>query len=144
MLTGIHVEIDGENVKLTATDRFRLAQRHLTWEPAHPGVNADLLIPAKTLLDNARTLDTSIDEPVELAAGSADNIGGDGLFTAFNDEPNWRKAHNILPRVLARGYEPVPHHNGRCRAKAPRSVGPLRSRCLSSRDTGGHLSLIHI
>ena len=24
------------------------------------------------------------------------DIGGDGLFTAFNDEPNWRKAHNIL------------------------------------------------
>lgn len=23
-------------------------------------------------------------------------IGGDGLFTAFNHEPNWRKAHNIL------------------------------------------------
>lgn len=66
------------------------------------------------------------------------DIGGDGLFTAFNDEPNWRKAHNILPRVLARGYEPVPRDNGRCRAKAPRSVGPLRSRCLSSRGTGGH------
>ncbi|MHA3020601.1 cytochrome P450 [Mycobacterium sp. BMJ-28] len=24
------------------------------------------------------------------------DIGGDGLFTAFNDEPNWRKAHDIL------------------------------------------------
>lgn len=23
-------------------------------------------------------------------------IGGDGLFTAFNHEPNWKKAHNIL------------------------------------------------
>lgn len=23
-------------------------------------------------------------------------IGGDGLFTAFNDEPNWGKAHNLL------------------------------------------------
>ncbi len=23
-------------------------------------------------------------------------IAGDGLFTAFNSEPNWRKAHNIL------------------------------------------------
>ena len=80
MLTGIHVEIDGENVKLTATDRFRLAQRHLTWEPASPNVKADLLIPAKTLLDNARTLDTSIDDPVEIAVGAEDNIGGEGLF----------------------------------------------------------------
>lgn len=23
-------------------------------------------------------------------------LGGDGLFTAFNDEPNWRKAHDLL------------------------------------------------
>ncbi|MEV2266757.1 bifunctional cytochrome P450/NADPH--P450 reductase [Nonomuraea africana] len=23
-------------------------------------------------------------------------LGGDGLFTAYNDEPNWRKAHDIL------------------------------------------------
>ena len=101
MLTGIHVDIDGENVKLTATDRFRLAQRHLTWEPAHPGVKADLLIPAKTLLDNARTLDTSIDEPVELAAGSADNIGGDGLFGLHtgNRETTTRMLDADFPNV---------------------------------------------
>ena len=82
MLTGIHVEIEGENVKLTATDRFRLAQRHLTWEPAAPGVQADLLIPAKTLLDNARTLDTSLDEPVEIAVGAGD---GDDLALAAGE-----------------------------------------------------------
>ena len=23
-------------------------------------------------------------------------LGGDGLFTAYNDEPNWHKAHNLL------------------------------------------------
>ena len=23
-------------------------------------------------------------------------IGGDGLFTAYNDEPNWQKAHDLL------------------------------------------------
>ncbi|HWU65350.1 MAG TPA: cytochrome P450 [Ensifer sp.] len=36
------------------------------------------------------------------------DIGGDGLFTAYNDEPNWRKAHNILmpafTREAMRGY----------------------------------------
>jgi len=25
------------------------------------------------------------------------------LFTAFSDEPNWRKAHDILPARLLRG-----------------------------------------
>jgi hypothetical protein len=23
-------------------------------------------------------------------------LGGDGLFTAYNDEPNWHKAHKLL------------------------------------------------
>lgn len=101
MLTGIHVEIEGENVKLTATDRFRLAQRHLTWEPAAPGVQADLLIPAKTLLDNARTLDTSLDEPVEIAVGAGDNIGGDGLFGLHtgNRETTTRMLDADFPNV---------------------------------------------
>ena len=101
MLTGIHLEIDGENVTLTATDRFRLAQRHLTWEPTSPDVKADLLVPAKTLLDNARTLDTSIDDPVELAAGAADNIGGDGLFGLHtgNRETTTRMLDADFPNV---------------------------------------------
>ena len=80
MLTGIHMEIQDNRLQLTATDRFRLALRSLEWEPVAQGVEAKLLIPAKTLLDNARTLDTSIDDPVEIAVGAAGNVGGEGLF----------------------------------------------------------------
>lgn len=80
MLTGVHMEISGNQVKLAATDRFRLALRSLEWEPVSGNVEAKLLIPAKTLLDNARTLDTHLEEPVEIAVGSGDSVGGDGLF----------------------------------------------------------------
>ena len=38
-------------------------------------------------------------------------IAGDGLFTAYNHEPNWRKAHDILLPAFAlqsmRGYHPT-------------------------------------
>lgn len=80
MLTGVHMEIAGNQVKLAATDRFRLALRSLEWEPVNSNVEAKLLIPAKTLLDNARTLDSHLEEPVEIAVGTGDNVGGDGLF----------------------------------------------------------------
>src|SRR5205823_13881150 len=33
VLTGIRVEIDGEDVTLAATDRYRLAVRTLRWQP---------------------------------------------------------------------------------------------------------------
>ncbi|ONI91102.1 reductase [Saccharothrix sp. ALI-22-I] len=31
------------------------------------------------------------------------DIGGDGLFTAYNDEPNWRKAHDVLMPAFSLG-----------------------------------------
>ncbi|WP_087116879.1 DNA polymerase III subunit beta [Corynebacterium urinipleomorphum] len=80
MLTGVHMEIAGNQVTLAATDRFRLALRSLEWEPVNSNVEAKLLIPAKTLLDNARTLDSHLEEPVEIAVGNGENVGGDGLF----------------------------------------------------------------
>ncbi len=85
MLTGVHMEITGQNVELAATDRFRLALRTFQWDPASPDVSAKLLIPAKTLLDNARTLDTGIQDPVEIAVGAGDQIGREGLFGVHTD-----------------------------------------------------------
>lgn len=80
MLTGVHMEIAGENVTLTATDRFRLALRRFQWVPAIADAEAKLLIPAKNLLENARTLDVNSTEPVEIAVGTGDSIGSEGLF----------------------------------------------------------------
>lgn len=80
MLTGVHIEVDGANLRLAATDRFRLALRTCEWEPASPDVSAKLLIPAKTLSDNARTLDSHVSDPVEIAVGTGDQVGAAGLF----------------------------------------------------------------
>ena len=54
MLTGIRVEISGEKVVLAATDRFRLAVRELTWSTDAAGVEAAVLVPAKTLAEAAK------------------------------------------------------------------------------------------
>jgi DNA polymerase-3 subunit beta len=56
VITGVNVEIDGDVVKLVATDRYRLAVRELGWTPAQPGSRATLLVPAKTLADAARMM----------------------------------------------------------------------------------------
>ena len=36
VLTGVRIEIDGSQISLLATDRFRLSHRELGWSPAHP------------------------------------------------------------------------------------------------------------
>lgn len=79
MLTGIRVEIEGSQVVLAATDRFRLAVRHIQWKPARPDIETAVLIPARTLSEAAKTLGAS-DAPVQLSLGS----GTDGLMGIVN------------------------------------------------------------
>ena len=78
MLTGIRVEISGEKVVLAATDRFRLAVRELTWSTASAGVEAAVLVPAKTLAEAARA--GTDGEEVHLSLGSGSTVGKEGLL----------------------------------------------------------------
>ncbi len=78
MLTGIRVEIAGEKVVLAATDRFRLAVRELTWSTATPGVEAAVLVPAKTLAEAAKA--GTDGSEVHLALGSGPTVGKEGLL----------------------------------------------------------------
>ena len=78
MLTGIRVEISGEKVVLAATDRFRLAVRELTGSTDGAGVEAVVLVPAKTLAEAAKA-GTDGDD-VHLALGSGAAVGKEGLL----------------------------------------------------------------
>jgi DNA polymerase-3 subunit beta len=75
-LTGVRIEVDGEQVTLAATDRYRLAVRTLRWTPRDPAFSAAALVPARTLADTAKAL-AHADE-VHLAFGSASL--GEGLL----------------------------------------------------------------
>ena len=56
LLTGVNLEVQGETMTLAATDRYRLAVRDLAWSPAQPDVSGSYLVPARTLIDAARTM----------------------------------------------------------------------------------------
>ncbi|MCF8712629.1 DNA polymerase III subunit beta, partial [Corynebacterium parakroppenstedtii] len=101
MLTGVHMDIRGKDIEMTATDRFRLAMRTLEWEPKSPDVEAKLLVPAKTLQETGRSLDPHLNIPVEIAVGTDDNIGADGLFGlhADNRETTTRMLDADFPNV---------------------------------------------
>ena len=76
-LTGIHVEVNGENITMAATDRYRLAVRELTFSPARPNTEAVALIRARTLVDAAKTLSASKQVNIALApAASTDRLAG--------------------------------------------------------------------
>jgi DNA polymerase III subunit beta len=75
-LTGIRVEIEGESVTLAATDRYRLAVREFTWRPQRPEVSAIALVPARTLVDTAKTLGTEGEVNLALAGTANDSLIG--------------------------------------------------------------------
>ena len=76
-LTGVHIEVNGENITMAATDRYRLAVRELTFNPARPNTEAVALIRARTLHDAAKTLATTKNVNIALApASSNDRLAG--------------------------------------------------------------------
>ncbi|PTR25705.1 DNA polymerase-3 subunit beta [Rhodococcus sp. OK519] len=85
MLTGIRVEIEGTDVVLAATDRFRLAVRKLEWMPIAGEVTAAVLIPARTLSESAKTLGSNSLSPVQLALGAGASVGTEGMLGIVAD-----------------------------------------------------------
>jgi DNA polymerase III subunit beta len=75
-LTGIRIEIEGEAVTLAATDRYRLAVREFNWHPQRPEVSAIALVPARTLVDTARTLGPEGVVTIALAGAASDSLIG--------------------------------------------------------------------
>lgn len=75
-LTGIRIEIEGETVTLAATDRYRLAVRELTWRPSRPDTSAVALVPARTLVDAAKTLAPSGEITLALGGPDQDSLIG--------------------------------------------------------------------
>jgi DNA polymerase III subunit beta len=76
VLTGIRVEIDGEQVTLAATDRYRLAVRTLRWAPVDVAMQATALVPARTLAESARSLTAGAQVTLSLSG----NGPGEGLI----------------------------------------------------------------
>ncbi|MET9426215.1 MULTISPECIES: DNA polymerase III subunit beta [unclassified Streptomyces] len=76
VLTGVRIEIEGDTVTLASTDRYRFAVREFLWKPESPDASAVALVPAKTLLDTAKSL-TSGDTVTLALSGSGK---GEGLI----------------------------------------------------------------
>ncbi|MCA1823391.1 MAG: DNA polymerase III subunit beta [Mycobacteriales bacterium] len=107
VLTGIRVEIDGEQLTLAATDRYRLAVRDLKWRPEAADNPATALIPAKTLADAAKTLaSTGAEVAIALGSGAQGEgmvgfAGGSRRTTTRLLEGEFPKYRSLIPDEFA-------------------------------------------
>ena len=77
VLTGVRIEMDGSTISMLATDRFRLAQRELEWDPSVPDLSAAALVPAKVLADTAKSLTGGSEISIALSSsGTGEGIIG--------------------------------------------------------------------
>jgi DNA polymerase-3 subunit beta len=101
MLTGVRLEIDGDKLTLAATDRYRLAVRELSWSPGDPtSASAQVLVPARTLADAAKSLAQSEVLTIALSAGGT----GEGII-GFSGTTNGR-ASRATTRLLDATFPP--------------------------------------
>lgn len=76
VLTGVRLELDGSSISMLATDRFRLSQRELEWDPGTPDISAAALVPAKVLADTAKSLTGGSEISIALSSSGA----GEGII----------------------------------------------------------------
>src|ERR1700748_3152791 len=79
-LTGIRMELEGDTVTLVATDRYRLAVRELHWQPVKADTSGAVLVPARVLVDAARSLTTAAEVQIALTPPPADGGHGEGII----------------------------------------------------------------
>lgn len=96
VITGVHFEVDGNTLTLTATDRYRVATRGLSWNPQSGPERQSALVPAKIVTEVGKTLNA--DEHVSITLVNDD----DRELVAFSD------GTKTVTSVLIKGnYPPV-------------------------------------
>ncbi|MDR3106982.1 MAG: DNA polymerase III subunit beta [Bifidobacteriaceae bacterium] len=101
LLTGVRMEIEGQNLTFLATDRYRLAIKELTWKPTSPDISRVALVRAKTLTEVARSFGHTEEVEVSLTApGIADIIGfaaGGRETTSLLIDGEYPQVRKLLP-----------------------------------------------
>ncbi|MEV1315332.1 DNA polymerase III subunit beta [Micromonospora arborensis] len=100
MMTGVRLEFRDGTLSLLATDRYRLAHRDITIQPAAEGLNLDVLVPSKILTDTAKTwgagdVDISYDPDAHGLVGFA--IGQRKTTSRLLDGVNYPPVRSLFP-----------------------------------------------
>jgi DNA polymerase-3 subunit beta len=140
VLTGVRIEIDGSTISLLATDRFRLSQRELTWQPNTPDESIAALVPARVLGDTAKSLTAGSEVTIALSHGGAGEgiIGFEGRAPGGVRRTTTRLLDGEFPKV--RSLFPAEHTTTALVDKAALIESVKRVSLVAERNTAVQLS----
>ncbi len=104
VFTGVKIEIDGENLSLLATDRYRMALKELTWRPSSPSVEGAVLVPGKVLADTAKSMTSGESVTISLSTTEAE---GEGLAGFIGEST--KGSREATTRLLSQAFPKVRH-----------------------------------
>lgn len=102
VFTGVRVEINGTNLSLLATDRYRMALKEITWNPASPDVEGAVLVPGRVLADTAKSLTSGETVTVSLSTTESEGEGLAGFIgegVKGSREATTRLLNQTFPKV---------------------------------------------
>lgn len=97
VLTGVHLQISGQQVKAVATDSHRLAQRSVTLTGADGQVEADIIVPAKALAEVGRMLEGQDRIGMQISANQVVFQLAETTFYSRLLEGNYPETDRLLP-----------------------------------------------
>lgn len=103
VFTGVRIEINDDRLSLLATDRYRMALKELTWNPINTENDSAALVPARVLMESARSMGGG--EWVTLALSNG--IEGEGLIGIAGDGPDGKR--ELTTRLLDGEFPKVRH-----------------------------------
>ncbi|MDO5723131.1 MAG: DNA polymerase III subunit beta [Flaviflexus sp.] len=140
LLVSICIEIDGENISLLATDRYRLAVRDLTWQPANPQVKERILVKASRLAEIAKAYASS--ERVVLSVDQLSDDEGGAVrilgFEAVGRQNTSRLIDGDYPQVRSLFPQQVNGHAVVSRSELLEAI--KRSKIVVERNSAVRLS----
>lgn len=140
VLTGVRIEISGSTISMLATDRFRLSQRELEWQPRNPDESLAALVPARVLGETARSLTAGAEVTIALSSGGAGEgiIGFEGSAAGGTRRTTTRLLDGEFPKV--RSLFPNEHQTVATVEKAALVESLKRVALVAERNTAVQLA----
>jgi DNA polymerase-3 subunit beta len=103
VFTGIRLEINGEQLSMLATDRYRMALKELTWTPTDSNAEGAAIVPGRVLTETARSMTSGESVVLSLSGESV----GDGLI-GFEGDGNGA-SRQLTTRLLDGEFPKLRH-----------------------------------
>ncbi len=102
VFTGVRVEIEGDQLSLLATDRYRMALKEITWQPSAPDVSGAVLVPGRVLAETAKSLTSGETVTISLSTTESEGEGLAGFIgegSKGSREATTRLLNQTFPKV---------------------------------------------